>query len=102
MGYPAFTAGGLLCEFEHGMRCHEVGAAAGARRRDLDIGGLHRDALEQNNQQRQFRCRTQSAQPRHRVLLDVRAPGAGDTFPGHIRQPNRRSLPGSKGYFLAA
>jgi len=104
MDYPAFTAGGLLCEFEHGMRAMKsaLRLARGAGTKDLDIGGLHRDALEQNNQQRQFRCRTQSAQRRHRVLLDVRAPGAGDTFPGHMREPNRRSLPGSKGYFLAA
>jgi len=75
MDHPAFTAGGLLCEFEHGMRAMKsaLRLARGAGTKDLDIGGLHRDALEQNNQQRQFRCRTQSAQRRHRVLLDVPA-----------------------------
>jgi hypothetical protein len=50
--YPAFTAGGLRCEFEHGMRAIEftLRLARGAGTKDLDIGGLHRDALEQNNQ----------------------------------------------------
>jgi len=86
MEYPAFTAGGLRCEFEHGMPAIEctLRLARGAGAKDLDIGGLHRDALAQNNQQRQFRCRTQCIQRRHRVLLDVRARGAGDTFPGQI------------------
>jgi len=54
MDYPAFTAGGLLCEFEHGMRAMKsaLRLARGAGTKDLDIGGLHREALEQNNQQR--------------------------------------------------
>jgi len=100
MEYPAFTAGGLRCEFEHGMPAIEctLRLARGAGAKDLDIGGLHRDALAQNNQQRQFRCRTQCIQRRHRVLLDVRARGRRRYIPG----ANRRSLPGSKGYFLAA
>jgi hypothetical protein len=41
MEYPAFTAGGLRCEFEHGTRAIE-----------FTLRLAHRDALEQNNQQR--------------------------------------------------
>jgi hypothetical protein len=44
MDYPAFTADGLLCEFEHGMRAMKsaLRLARGAGIKDLDIGGLRR------------------------------------------------------------